>query len=199
MKISIIDYHTGNTMSLVNALSFLGYKPIISNKKEIEDSEVMILPGVGSFGRAMNNIKNLELIDPINKHVKSGKKLIGICLGMQLLFTKSNEIEANNGLNFIKGNVTSLKKGLDKIPNVGFKKTKWINNESFLNFNDSKYYFTHSYVGNPIDKEDIIAQFYHNKNIYCCGVKKDNVYGFQFHPELSSNHGINLLKKVIEN
>jgi imidazole glycerol-phosphate synthase subunit HisH len=199
MKISIIDYYTGNTMSLVNALSFLGYKHIISNKKEIEDSDVMILPGVGSFRRAMNNIKNLGLVDPITKHVKSGKKLIGICLGMQLLFTKSNENEVNNGLNFIKGDVTRLKKGFNKIPNVGHKKTKWINNDSFFNFNYNKFYFTHSYVGNPVDKEDIIAQFYHNKNIYCCGVQKGNIYGFQFHPELSSRHGINLLKKVIEN
>jgi glutamine amidotransferase len=199
MKISIIDYYTGNTMSLVNALSFLGYKSSISNKKEIEDSDVMILPGVGSFGRAMNNINNLGLIDPIKKHVKSGKKLIGICLGMQLLFTRSNENELNNGLNFIKGDVSRLKKGFNKIPNVGQKKVRWINNDSFSNFNDNKFYFTHSYVGNPVDKEDIVAQFYHSNNLYCCGVQKANVFGFQFHPELSSYHGINLLKKVIEN
>ena len=198
MKISIIDYNTGNTMSLVNALSFLGYKPTISNKKEIEDSEVMILPGVGSFGRAMHNIKNLGLIDPINKHVMSGKKLIGICLGMQLLFTKSDEGEVNHGFNFIKGDVTTLKKGFDKIPNVGFKKTKWINKDSFLNFNNNKFYFSHSFVANPINKSDIISEFYHNENNYCCGVNKSNIYGFQFHPDLSSKDGINLLKQVIE-
>ena len=147
----------------------------------------------------MNNLKNLGLIDSIKKHVKSGKKLIGICLGMQILFTRSDENELNNGLNFIKGDVTKLKKGFSKIPNVGQKKTKWINNDSFSCFNDSKFYFTHSYVGNPIDKEYIIAQFNHNNHFYCCGVKKGNIYGFQFHPELSSHQGINLLKKVIEN
>lgn len=198
MKISIIDYHTGNTMSLFSALEFLGYKPIISNKKEIESSDVMILPGVGSFGRAMKKIKNLGLIDPINKHVMSGKKLIGICLGMQLLFSKSHEGEINYGFNFIKGDVTALKKGYDKIPNVGFKKTNWINKDSFFNFNNSKFYFTHSFAAHPINKSEIICEFNHNKNNYCCGVNRNNIYGFQFHPELSSDDGIELLRQVIK-
>tara|TARA_B100001939_G_C16906053_1_gene602371 strand:+ start:162 stop:767 length:606 start_codon:yes stop_codon:yes gene_type:complete len=197
MRISIVDYYTGNTMSLVNALNYLDHEPILSNKKEIKDSEIIILPGVGSFGRAMNNLKKLDLIEVIYKHIKDGKKLIGICLGMQLLFSRSSEIEMNAGLDLIKGEVSILKDGIDKIPNVGMKKTEWINNRDFEDSNEKKYYFTHSYVGNPMNKSEIITQFSHNQNTYCCGVNKDNIYGFQFHPELSSHDGIKLLKKVI--
>lgn len=122
MNISIIDYYTGNTMSLISALNILGHTPNITNKKEIQKSDILILPGVGSFGRAMHNIKNLDLLENINDHVKKGKKLIGICLGMQLLFTKSYESEVNYGLNLIEGDVIRLKTGKEKIPNVGLKK-----------------------------------------------------------------------------
>ena len=197
MKISIVDYYTGNTMSLVNALTYLDHEPILSNKKEIKNSEIIILPGVGSFGRAMNNLKKLDLVEVIYKHIEEGKKIIGICLGMQLLFSKSFEIEMNEGLDLIKGDVTKLKEGLDKIPNVGMKKTEWINNYDYDYNDNKKYYFTHSYVGNPHNKSEIITQFTHNQNTYCCGVNKDNIYGFQFHPELSSHDGLILLKKII--
>ncbi len=198
MNISIIDYYTGNTMSLISALNILGHTPNITNKKEIQKSDILILPGVGSFGRAMHNIKNLDLLENINDHVKKGKKLIGICLGMQLLFTKSYESEVNYGLNLIEGDVIRLKTGKEKIPNVGLKKTKWLDERNFLNFDNKEYYFTHSFVASPTNKNDIITEFSHNQNTYCCGVKKDNIYGFQFHPELSASNGIKLLKKIID-
>tara|TARA_B100000902_G_scaffold399077_1_gene468291 strand:- start:2590 stop:3189 length:600 start_codon:yes stop_codon:yes gene_type:complete len=198
MKISIIDYYTGNTESLMNALKLLGYEPHLSNKKDIIKSEIIILPGVGSFGRAMKSLEELDLIKVLKKHVNNGRKLIGICLGMQLLFTRSHEGGLNDGLNLIQGDVKILEKGKDKIPNVGFRNIIWKNDDNFSDFNHKKYYFTHSFVADPVNKSEIIAQFSHNENEYCCGINKNNIFGFQFHPELSSNNGLKLLKKIVE-
>jgi len=206
-KISIIDYKISNLKSVKNALSYLGFENIItSDSNEILKSDGVILPGVGSFPHGMLNLKELSLIESINKFILSGKPLIGICLGMQLLFDKSFEFKSTDGLGVIAGEVKNFKtkNKVCKTPHVGWNKivlNKYITNENkkfnpFKNLNNEKnlFYFVHSFFSLPKNKDNILTETTYNNINFCSSVLQKNVFATQFHLEKSGENGLEILK-----
>ena len=148
--ITIIDYEAGNLKSIENMLNFLGAPyQISSDPKEIESAERIIFPGQGHFAQAMKNLENKKLIAPIKKAIDNNAKFLGICLGLQVLFEKSEEAPEINGLGIIKGEVKKFTSG--KIPQIGWNKIKTRKNNSFLE--DGYFYFVNSYYVAPEDEK----------------------------------------------
>lgn len=189
----IIDYGLGNLESLNIALNKAGIQAKISRRKdEIEKADSLILPGVGAFRDAVSSLKELNLIPPIKKHVNRGKFLAGICLGMQLLYEKSYEYGEYEGLGLIKGSISKLDIGL-KVPHMGWNNLKFSKDDEVLKYikEDDYVYFVHSYYANS-SNEELVAYAEYEKKIPAI-VRKNNIYGFQFHPEKSAQAGFNLL------
>ena len=187
--IGIIDYSLGNTGNLVNALKKLGYESVITKDKNVLSScEAIILPGVGHFGYAMNIINTSGLKDMIIELSKY-KRLIGICLGMQLLFERSEEGNAA-GLGILKGRIARIDTDLT-IPHLGWNTLT----SNYQSLNGKDVYFIHSYKG--LESEYTIAETDYNSNIPAI-VKKGNVTGIQFHPEKSGETGLYILKNALE-
>ncbi len=199
--IVIIDYGMGNLHSVVNALNHLGYDCLVSNKiEDIKNSSKLILPGVGAFYDAMSNLTQLGLIDVIKNEVKQGKPLLGICLGMQALFSEGFEVKPCLGFDFIKGKVTLMQDNKVKIPHIGWNLLE-INQSCscFENLSKDPYmYFVHSYMASEVNDEDVIAYATYGDLKIPAMVKRHNVVGCQFHPEKSGSDGLNLLKWFVE-
>lgn len=194
-KISIVDYGMGNTKSLVSSFRQFGVDALITkNKKIIDESDLIILPGVGAFPQAMKLLKKNKLDALLKKKFKDGTKIIGICLGMQLLFESSDEIKKTKGLGFIKGNVTSLKRGF----NIGWSKIKKRNVNTFIEkSNKGNFYFIHSFKCNPKFKKVITSISNFKGENFCSSVSQKNIHGFQFHPEKSRNLGLKIIKNIL--
>tara|TARA_B100001057_G_scaffold481845_1_gene556367 strand:+ start:1549 stop:2181 length:633 start_codon:yes stop_codon:yes gene_type:complete len=204
--ISILDYGCGNILSIKRAIEKIGFKSLVTkNEKEIFDSNFIILPGVGSFKNAMDLIKKNEL-DKVIKNAIYNKEMpfLGICLGMQLLFSKSYEENLTQGLNIINGDVVSIKskkKSQIKVPHIKWSTVKTINEENkFLkpDIDQKSFYFVHSYIAETSNKNETIATAEYNDIIIPSVVKNKNVIGCQFHPEKSGENGINLLSTIIK-
>lgn len=195
----IVDYGLGNLDSVSRGFQRSGIETKISrNLDEIKNAQSLILPGVGAFRDAINALKDLELIEPIKEFVKSGKYLVGICLGMQLLYDKSFEYGEYDGLGLIDGNVEFLDINL-KVPHMGWNNLKFQKEDDeilrYIN-EDSYVYFVHSYYANSSNKE-LVAYAEYEKKVPAI-VRKDNIYGLQFHPEKSGEVGNNILKAYKE-
>jgi glutamine amidotransferase len=209
LSVSILDYGCGNVYNVKRALSYIGIdKPkVVTSLDDILHSDKLILPGVGSFPHAMEIMNQNNIVNHLNEYVDSGKLLIGICLGMQLLFDCSDEIVNTKGLGFINGEIKSLenikKNSKEKIPHVGWSKTHFHNIDE-INYNNEMsesnwLYYNHSFFANPSNPNDCIATSKFGNEIFCAAAKKDNVIGFQFHPERSAEHGLSLLKFFLMN
>lgn len=204
-NITIIDYGMGNIKSLYNALKFIGYNPIFYSENKKIKTNICILPGVGAFNQAMKLIKEKNILDDLNNFAKrEGNLLIGICLGMQLFFEESSENYVTSGLGMIKGKVTKLSlNNKDILPNVGWFETEINPNNSFNyleQFNKQKFYYVHSFIAEPDQKENKIAtSCYNDKNFCAMTVKNSNIIGTQFHPEKSSKIGLEFLETLIKN
>lgn len=189
-KIVILDYKVGNFTSLKNTIEQLGYNVVISNNKTIlKNSEYLILPGVGNFGEAILNLKKMNLFNYIKFLAqKKRKKIIGICLGMQVLCANSQEATGIKGLNIFNGNIIKLNNN-----NIGWRKIIIHKKDSKFTFCDNNYfYFNHLYAYN--NKEVKSAEGYFNSSkIYPAIIKNKNVIGVQFHPEKSHKYGEQLL------
>jgi len=177
-------------------LQKIGVKSVITGKKaEIEAADSIILPGVGAFGDAIKKLREGGLSDVIVEQVNRGKNLLGICLGMQLLFDKSYEYGEHSGLGLIKGEVVSLKNAVKnaKIPHMGWNSLHFCDdNPIFSTINKGDYvYFVHSFYAKC--REGLSATTDYNAQI-TAAVRKDNVYGVQFHPEKSGEVGLRILK-----
>ena len=202
-KISIIDYGAGNLFSVLRGISRAGeYGNIVSSEKEIINSDYLILPGVGAFGDGISQLNNRGLFSPIKEFVKKGKPLLGICLGTQLLHSFGNEFGRFNGLDLIKGEVVKLPENENlPIPHVGWSKIqidKTDKGSILINVQDNDYfYFTHSFSCIPINKKNELAKFNFGSSSLVAAVKNENVIGCQFHPELSSFAGIQILKNFL--
>ena len=196
-KVAIIDYGVGNILSLKRALDYGKVKCIVTkNEKIIKDCSHLILPGVGAFSSAMQILKETKLDNIIKNFAESGKPLLGICLGMQLLFSKSYEFGKWEGLNLIPGIAKKISIKNENIPFVGWYKLKTSNKKNMLKKFDKKYlYLTHSYQCITENKQHVIGTYEVIKNHIVCAVQKKNIFGFQFHPEKSSYDGIEILKK----
>ncbi len=200
VKVGVIDLKSHNLFSILQAMKNIGYKTTVLNKaNQFKDKDIIILPGVGSFKYAMNFLKNSGLSDSIKEHVQKKKTLFGVCLGMQLLFSKSEEFGKTNGLNIFKGKVIKFNDKNLKIPHIG-----WNNidkkNGIFLpkNLFKNKYYFTHSFYCKPQDDNDIHAITNYGRLKFCSSVVKKNIVGTQFHPEKSGKAGLKILKQLIK-
>ena len=201
-KVVIIDYKMGNLFSIVNACEKVGLSTeITTDYKKIKDAKALILPGVGAYPLAVNQLKELNLNTSINEFIQSGKFVMGICLGMQLLMEQSNEFGINKGLGIIDGEVLRFPENFDlpkrRIPQIGWNTINIKNsNDPLLAdiVNEEHFYFVHSNFVLPTHQENVLCSTNFSGFEYCSVVKKDNVYGIQFHPEKSSAQGLKILK-----
>jgi glutamine amidotransferase len=190
--ITIIDYKSGNLKSISNGFKKIGAEYRITDDKEIlADSDYLVLPGVGAFGSAMENLKPFE--DIINEHVADGKPFLGICLGQQVLMGSSEESPGIEGLNLFKGHVEKLPEGV-KIPHMGWNRLKVTNDSKILEGIDGEYfYFVHSYHVVP-DDDEIIAGVCEYGGDVVASLSDNNLFSTQFHPEKSGVAGLKILR-----
>jgi glutamine amidotransferase len=199
-NIVIVDYGLGNLFSIEQACKHLGYSTTLSSDPGIIlGASNLILPGVGSFEIAMKQLIAFNLIETLTTFVKTGKPIMGVCLGMQLLFDESNEFGKHNGLGFIKGKVIKFPKIVDNqkicIPHIGWNniyksELEWESTPLVNIKNESLMYFVHSYYVQPESNENILTRTNYAGLEFCSSIKKDNIFGFQFHPEKSGKEGL---------
>lgn len=204
--IAIIDYGVGNLFSLTASLKHLGAETIVTNKKEdIVAADRIILPGVGAFEDAIAKLRATGLVDTIIEETAKGKPLLGICLGMQLLFEESHEYGVHEGLGLIKGKIASITEDMNeanitglKVPHMGWNPLSFTEDEPLFKYikqGDSVYY-VHSFYGKNCDDNMIATSEYGIK--ITGAVRNGSVYGTQFHPEKSGAVGLNILKAFME-
>jgi len=199
--IAIIDYDAGNIKSVEKAMLLLGQEvKITRDKDEILNADKVILPGVGAFGDAMGKIRQYGLENVIKEVVKKGTPFLGICLGLQLLFESSDETPGVEGLGILKGKILRIpdKEGL-KIPHMGWNSLKFpVKGRLFKGLPEDSYvYFVHSYYLSAED-ETIVTATTEYSTIIHASVEQGNVFACQFHPEKSSDVGIQILKNFVE-
>lgn len=195
--IAIIDYDAGNLKSVEKALQFLGESCIITRDREqLLGADKVILPGVGAFGDAMEKLAQYQLIDVIKEIVSQNIPFLGICLGLQLLFEKSEEAAGVKGLSILEGEIVKIppKEGL-KIPHIGWNSIQIKEGAKlFQGFEQSPYvYFVHSYYLRAKRQEEVAAVTEYSTLIHA-SVEKDNIFACQFHPEKSGEAGLRILK-----
>ena len=200
--IAIIDYGVGNLFSLKSSFAFIGEEAVVTSDPEIiEKADRIILPGVGAFGDAAKKLYDSGLDKVVKMEVEKGKPLLGICLGMQLLFEKSYEYGEHEGLGFIKGNVRFMKGVISddlQIPHIGWNALKFTKPSKlykYINEGDCVY-FVHSYFGADCDESVTAVAEY--GALLTASVECGNVYGTQFHPEKSGDVGMKILKAFCE-
>lgn len=194
----IIDYKVGNLDSIQRGLSRAGIDSVITNDTTIiEQADILILPGVGAFKDAMDDLTNSGLVPLIYRHVEQGKPLVGVCLGMQLLFDSSTEFGYSQGLGLIPGTVEELDIDL-KIPHMGWNGLNIQQNDPFVQYiNEGDYvYFVHSFYAKT--KSDYILASTEYGTTVPAIVRRNNVIGMQFHPEKSGDVGNQLLRAIKE-
>jgi glutamine amidotransferase len=199
--ITIVDYGSGNLKSIKNGFKKINANAIISSSlKDIDDAEALVLPGVGAFGNAMENLGKYE--NSIEDHIATGKPFLGVCLGLQVLFSTSEESPDIPGLDIFHGEVlhfpNSVKENGLKIPQMGWNQLEIKNKCHILEgINNNFMYFVHSYYVNPEDKNIIAATVN-----YCIDVPavicKENIFATQFHPEKSGEKGLQILKNFVK-
>lgn len=201
--LAIVDYGLGNIYSVNRAAAAVGFHcRVTSDTETIENSDALVLPGVGAFGDAMNRLRELKLINVINRYVKSGRPLLGVCLGMQLLCTESEEFGVHKGLDIVKAKVTRFSDGCmhQKVPQIQWNKVftgkdgvlfEGIHDESFM-------YFLHSYYVKPETKLDVEHLTEYAGIRYCSAFEHGNIFATQFHPEKSGELGLAILKNFYQ-
>lgn len=196
--IGIIDYGMGNLRSVENALNHLGYESLISSKiEELDTCDKLILPGVGAFGDCMNNIHSYGLYD----YIKNTKKpLLGICLGMQMLFEESEEKGNHKGFGFVKGKVVLIDDTDVVIPEIGWNLLEFNQTHPLKDKLSEKpfVYYVHSYYASEVEDADLVAYSMYGTTKVTGIVIKDNVMGCQFHPEKSGEDGMKILQYFVE-
>ena len=196
--VAIIDYGMGNVASVQKALRFLKIdSKVTSNFEEIDNSKYIILPGVGSFHQAMENLEDRKLIPFLKEKVAEGKPFLGICLGMQLLAERGYEDGVTAGLGFIEGDVIRIPDSNLPVPHIGWNNITIKIPQYFDNLKDNNFYFVHSYFFNAKNNQDISATVKYGNDLVAV-VQKNNVFGTQFHPEKSQTAGLQVLKNFID-
>lgn len=215
-RVLIIDYGRGNLFSVERALRYVGAEVVISsNYKDILEADHLVLPGVGAFADAMAELRQRNLIEAIISFANSKRPLLGICLGMQLLMSQSEEFGMHKGLDLVSGEVVRLKAGKNletKIPHIGWKslslprhkkcqkenKDSYWKNTILEGVNDGSFvYFVHSYVAVPADHTNILAETEYGENTFCSALRKENIFACQFHPERSGKVGLEIYRRFL--
>jgi glutamine amidotransferase len=197
--IAIIDYGAGNLRSVVNAISRLGYQAkITSIPHEMLAAQAVILPGVGAAGDTMANLQTLGLVSPIRRFIAEGRPFLGVCIGLQILFSGTEEGGWHECLGTIPGVVRRLRPGL-KIPHMGWNQVKQkISHPIFAGIPDeANFYFVHSYYVEPNDKTIVAGETEYGTSI-CSVIAKDNLVATQFHPEKSGEVGLKMYDNFIK-
>jgi glutamine amidotransferase len=202
--VAIVDYGLGNLFSINQACGHVGLDPVITaDKKIIAGADALILPGVGAFGHAMNSLQSDGLIESLLDFAKTGKQFLGICLGMQLLFSESEEFGANKGLGLVDGRIVRFPSKdnhgqFNRVPQIQWNHIykgypgNW-ERSLFKNTNDGEYmYFVHSYYSQPVNDKEILTYSEYGGVKYASAVIKDNITGIQYHPEKSAEPGLNV-------
>ena len=194
--IAIIDYGAGNLKSVHKAFDYLGAETVITSDPDvIMSADKALLPGVGAFGDAMKQLTESGLDKVVMDFIASGKPLLGICLGLQLLFEESEETPGVKGLGYFKGKIVKIKSDELKIPQMGWNNLKFKREcKLFDGIKDGEFvYFVHSYYAQPENAEDSVATVTYGEELDIA-VHKNNVYATQFHPEKSSTAGLKMLE-----
>lgn len=204
-KVCIIDYELGNLFSITESCKKSGFSPTVTNnREEILDADALILPGVGAFNVAMNNLKKLNLVDSLSESFKKGKPFFGICLGFQVLFEKSTEFGEHQGLNFIPGIVNKFPSFFNgqklKIPHIGwntaaiFEKNKKNQSPLYQAKPNDMFYFVHSFQVSKISSDITLSETKYNEISFVSSIHKDNLFATQFHPEKSGVAGLKIIR-----
>ncbi len=204
-RIGIVDYGVGNIRSITNALMKFECVVTLSDlKEELLECDGLILPGVGAFKHAMDKLKNKKLEHVLKLYVESDKPFLGICLGMQMLFEESNEFGNSKGLGFIEGKVKKFEYQKDiKLPHIAWSSIINNNHVDYKNTilnninNFSEMYHVHSYYAEPQNKNNILSYSMYNDFKFCSTVKKNNIYGCQYHPEKSAKDGLKIIGNFV--
>ena len=197
MAIKVVDYGCGNLISVASAFnSVTDNVSLTTDPTHIFPEDLLVLPGVGAFGAAMSSLNKTGFNTKILEHVNSGGKLIGICLGMQILFTEGYEFGCNKGLGIIGGSVELLPAGNNKVPHIGWKQVT-STSQSTLSHDGKAFYFVHSYQCLPENKDITCLTTSGNEGDVVAMIRQGNVIGMQFHPEKSAENGLKLLSEVV--
>lgn len=201
--IAIIDYNMGNLASVQNAFAKLGKDTVVENDpQKFAAYDKIVLPGVGAFGDAMEHLRQRDMIDSIKEFAASGKPVLGICLGMQLLFQSSEEFGEHEGLGLIKGDVkafdtTKFRENL-KVPHMGWNRMFTKEHPLFKGLDENHYlYFVHTYHVHCANEDDIIGQTEYGYR-FTSAVAHENIMGIQPHPEKSHKNGLQILENFID-
>jgi imidazole glycerol-phosphate synthase subunit HisH len=197
-KIHVLNYGINNIRSLCSALEKINAIPFeVNSWKDIKNSNYLILPGVGAFSKGIENLKKLGYYDEILNYNTKKRPLLGICLGMQMLFEESDEFGKYPGLGVVKGSVRKLpKESKMKLPNVGWYNLNYTDDKQIIELN-KKFYFNHGYYCTPNDKNVVSTSTYYGDFEFCSSLKDGHIMGSQFHPEKSSMDGLSFLKNFI--
>jgi imidazole glycerol-phosphate synthase subunit HisH len=198
-RIAILDYGMGNLRSVEKALERAGANAeITSDRVRAEEADGVILPGVGAFPRAMQRVREIGLDELVAGRIAAGVPVLGICLGMQLLFESSVENEGGSGLALLDGVVAPLEANGYKVPHIGWSPVRW-EHESELTAGlgeETPFYFVHSFAPRPATEVDVLGTAAYGER-FACAVERPPLYGVQFHPEKSSSAGLGLLRNFI--
>jgi glutamine amidotransferase len=198
-SIAILDYGMGNLRSVEKALERVDASPeITSDAAAAEGADGVILPGVGAFPKAMERIRELQLDELIATRCEAGRPVLGICLGMQLLFEHSSELAGGEGIGVIKGPVTELSANGYKVPHIGWSPVRWERSSPLTEglAAEEPFYFVHSFAPRPARDEDVLGTAAYGER-FACAVERPPLYGAQFHPEKSSGAGLRLLRNFV--
>jgi len=196
--IAVIDYGAGNLRSVANAIARLGYQPrITSAARDLLKAQAIILPGVGAAGNTMENLRNLGLVDPLKKLIADNRPFFGVCIGLQVLFTGTEEGGWHNCLGIIPGRVKKLPDGL-KVPHMGWNQVRQlVSHPLFEGIPDgADFYFVHSYYGEPEDNSLVVGETDYGITMGSV-IARDNLVATQFHPEKSGEHGLKMYDNFI--
>ena len=204
--INIIDYEMGNLRSVEKAFEKLGFEArVSSNPKDIASADKVVLPGVGAFRDCINNLREGGFVEPLRTHVAAGKPLLGICVGMQMLFDESEEFGHHQGLGLIPGKVVRFPSGMVengerlKVPHMGWNNVSLKPLPLFAGVEDDCFlYFVHSYYCAAENPADVAASCRYGDVEFCAAIQRDNIMATQFHPEKSQTIGLNIFKNFGE-
>jgi glutamine amidotransferase len=195
MKIGIIDYDAGNLGSIQSVFAEIGFEFKIGNEpSDFNNSDILILPGVGSFKHGMMSLAKKGLVQTILDHAEAKKPILGICLGMHLLATQGDEGGQSRGLDLIQGNVIKLRKSnLVRVPHMGWNEISTSTGSSFMYFAHSYYFEISDYLNS-----NIVSEFSLGEYSYPAHIQKGKIAGIQYHPEKSGEAGLKILKRTLE-
>jgi len=200
MKVAIVDHGTGNLTSLVRALEHLDCEPVrLRDPAEFGQFSCAFLPGVGAFPAVMEALRSNGWVEWISSWVETGKPLLGVCLGMQILFDESEELGGATGLGLIQGRVTKLESQGERLPHIGWTPIDWKQRNPLAEGLESEaaMYHVHSFVCRPAEPSSILATAAHGEEFATATWNGENVFGVQFHPEKSSAEGLQLMRNFV--